>query len=183
MAEARKFSPERPGQLWGRFSLLLLGYRGYFQAVKRPERAAGHLPMFSCDIKNESRCTCTAIKWLHGDHRVGPSNPWTRINPSYTDVSGSGFISNTLHIKRSPMSVVSHKVICCPPIRSSMLFLLRVLGSIFEPRLGNWVPWNKFYVVSPSSSKAHIYSSATTTSIRSYIVYDNDSIVKWSTNK
>jgi hypothetical protein len=49
--------------------------KGLFQIVKRPECEAGHLPMFGFEIKNESSCTCIAIKWLHGHHRVGLSDP------------------------------------------------------------------------------------------------------------
>ena len=41
MAEARIFSPERPGQHCGRSSLIFLGHRVYFQVIKRPEPAAG----------------------------------------------------------------------------------------------------------------------------------------------
>jgi len=153
------------------------------QGLLSGHKAAGacswYLPMFSCEIKNESSCTCTAIKWLHGDDRVGPSDPWTRVNPSYTDLSGSGFISNTLHIKRSPMSVISYKSHLLPTdevdhVISASCFV----GSTFELQLGNRVPWGMFFCCFSQLLQAHIYSSAMTTSIRSYIKVSHNTL-RW----
>jgi hypothetical protein len=44
-------TPQRPDRLWGPFSLLSIGYRGYLPGVKRPGREAGYSPPYGAEAK------------------------------------------------------------------------------------------------------------------------------------
>jgi hypothetical protein len=101
-----RFSAKRPDRLWGPHSLLLHGYRDYFQGVMRPGRGADHSTPSSAKIKNEWRYTSTPPICLHGVDR----NNFTFF---LTYKTCSLVTEHDIAQKNKPVSLASHSHKLC----------------------------------------------------------------------